>query len=901
MQFRAGVANAGAAIEISKSAGCDAYYRTTPWLRDVKITREQTSTYFTYGFKAAGVTRPMFTAVDVIGTCPGMRAGILCTNFYNYHASRCFFSGADVAIDAVEGGEGNNAMYTTITNVNIGIRMAKSTHVSSSGGDFLYNNISARQIGVSIDHKSFSVINNNVFSRSGGTGSYANVYLNDIKYATISDNIFVGGTGQYGIVLAEDRAPGNYINQNTIAYNTFSGPFVAGISIGTNVLLTKVIDNINIQTGIVDKGTDTYIASGSPRAAFNSPASVSVNEEFGWNSITNSSGPVFDVTKYKATGDGTTDDTAAITNAVAALKASLDNTGYGTLYFPAGRYIVTNTIKLAQQNGKIWQKMAICGDGAQVSVIVATTTNGIFKITCTGQVQTRIHNIRMSPGKLNSGSAIELTQQGGAVNGSRSLIMHDVLIAGSNTGYFTTGFRGQGLVRPLFQSVWMYLRGGDGCIGMKLAGGYGFDWQDGRIGLRADADSIGKACEIDSLGGAVIVRGFGFCSGGISTGLTVNAGGGIFALSCAHINALNNLVVSNASEASFLNTETLWSDLPDNGVLSSSLRFSNCKNIYVRDNILSVAGPYDHPNHRFVLLNGGGSTNVDFSGNFFHSVEGKEEGVGFYISQGNTHVSVYDNRFVNNLLFDILCYEPTAKIEMLPMETRPELAGYWNLEDGSGSTAYGRCYVQNGAISGAKWVAGKYHATPTPGDGYGLKFDGIDDTVTMATPQFKEVMRNFTMMAWVRPDKAISGGNRSPTQSYVFTLLNGDEFFPNGVTNIHRGVALSVGTNEIRVVEHGTLASGLDTQSKITLAASLSSTAWTHVAVTYSNCVPRLYTNGVLAATGTASTGKIPHPGCNFGGNFSWGPYKGSMDEMRVLNRALSESEITAEMTKSDI
>jgi hypothetical protein len=135
----------------------------------------------------------------------------------------------------------------------------------------------------------------------------------------------------------------------------------------------------------------------------------------------------------------------------------------------------------------------------------------------------------------------------------------------------------------------------------------------------------------------------------------------------------------------------------------------------------------------------------------------------------------------------------------------------------------------------------------------------------------------------------------------VFTLVNGDDLASDGVTNVHRGVALTVGTNEIRVVEHGTISSGLDTVAKITQSVSLSSTAWTHVAVTYSNGAPRLYTNGVLAAAGTATSGKIPHPGCNFGGSPSWGPYKGSMDEMRVLNRPLSAAEIVTEMAKTGI
>lgn len=877
LQIRAGVADAGAAIEIAKLTGTNIWLRTTPWLRNVEITRENASCYFTYGFKGTGVLRAIFADVNMTGNRPGMTAGILLESHYGYDVSSCFIADADVAIDSKEGGEGNSTAHTTITNVNIGVRMnVDKPVVSSSGGGIINSSISAHQIGVYIDKKNFATFNNSVFSNCGGSGAYTNIYANELRQSIISDNVFAGGTNQCGIVLAEDRLGTD--NQNTIAYNQF-GPFATSIAIGTNVSLTKIIGNSNTQSNIVDNGIYTYIVHGTLRPFYDSPAAHPVEEDLRWNAMAYP--PVISVTDYGATGDGVTDDTTAITDAVAQLKASLDSSGQGTLYFPAGRYRLSKRIDLSQ-NGANWQKMAICGDGSQVSVIETTKAVGAFKITCTSQVPTRIHNIRLKPLQLNSGTALELIQQNGASNGTRSLIMHDVLISATgNNPYYKTGVIGRGLVRPLFQSVWIDLRDYVGATGMHLTGGYGLDWDGGKM------TDVETACAIDSLGGAVTIRGPGFCSGSISTGLTVNAGGGTFALYRAHINAMNNLVVSNASEASYTLSETLWSGLPNN-VPSSTLRFSSCTNIYVRDNCLYSAPTTNRPLNTFVMLEGDQNRNVDISGNMFRFYD--NEGTGITIPQGTLNVSVYDNRFFTFPAGDIVCDEPTAAISMLPMEYRPELVGYWALDEGANTTAYGRNYLQQGTISGSTWVAGKY--------GTGLYFDGVNDKVTTATPQFKDIMTNFTMMAWVKPEKAIAGGNRGGGQSYAIWVVDGNTLGPDGSTN-HVGVGLSVGTNGVRVVECSIDNGTPDTPTKIDWSGTLSKTAWTHLAVTYSNSVPRLYVNGALVATGTASVGKTPHPGSWGGG--AWGWYKGEMDEFRVLDRAVGAGEIGAEAARAVI
>lgn len=58
--------------------------------------------------------------------------------------------------------------------------------------------------------------------------------------------------------------------------------------------------------------------------------------------VTNTS-PFYNVRDYGATGDGETDDTAAISEAITAAAPTSAPTG-NTVYFPAGKYVVTSSL-----------------------------------------------------------------------------------------------------------------------------------------------------------------------------------------------------------------------------------------------------------------------------------------------------------------------------------------------------------------------------------------------------------------------------------------------------------------------------------------------------------------------------------------------------------------------------
>jgi hypothetical protein len=73
---------------------------------------------------------------------------------------------------------------------------------------------------------------------------------------------------------------------------------------------------------------------------------------------------------------------------------------------------------------------------------------------------------------------------------------------------------------------------------------------------------------------------------------------------------------------------------------------------------------------------------------------------------------------------------------------------------------------------------------------------------------------------------------------------------------------------------------------------------WSHLAVTYDGSSLRLYVDGSLVSTAAVSGSIEPSSGpLRIGGNSVWDEwFAGLIDEVRVYNRALSQSEIQTDM-----
>jgi PKD repeat protein len=200
------------------------------------------------------------------------------------------------------------------------------------------------------------------------------------------------------------------------------------------------------------------------------------------------------------------------------------------------------------------------------------------------------------------------------------------------------------------------------------------------------------------------------------------------------------------------------------------------------------------------------------------------------------------------------------------------LVAAYSFDGGQGATAADVSGNGNtGTLTNATWSSsGKY--------GGALAFDGSSSWVTVADSATLHLTGRMTLEAWVRPSAL--GGWRT----VVMKQQTGADVDYSLYADTARGAPATQA-----YTAGGNTAYG---------AAAIPMNAWTHLAASWDGSTVRLYVNGSLvsslAVSGTllASAGPL-----RIGGNGVWGEFfAGLIDEVRVYDRALSQSEIQADM-----
>jgi prepilin-type N-terminal cleavage/methylation domain-containing protein len=201
------------------------------------------------------------------------------------------------------------------------------------------------------------------------------------------------------------------------------------------------------------------------------------------------------------------------------------------------------------------------------------------------------------------------------------------------------------------------------------------------------------------------------------------------------------------------------------------------------------------------------------------------------------------------------------------------LVGYWNLDEGSGSTTADMSgNSNNGTWSGTAAGTSGYYSSGQVGKWAGA-FDGSTDYINIPNSPNNYFVSSgsYTWSSWINITSATSSGSTifrkedGSTKGYVLQVLS------NGNTWLHSMVG-----------------------SSVTASTGLSTGKWYYLVVTYSNNYVAFYVNGIFISGGTGSYVSDAADAVQISDGYAPGRFNGLIDDVRLYNRALSVAEIVA-------
>jgi len=215
----------------------------------------------------------------------------------------------------------------------------------------------------------------------------------------------------------------------------------------------------------------------------------------------------------------------------------------------------------------------------------------------------------------------------------------------------------------------------------------------------------------------------------------------------------------------------------------------------------------------------------------------------------------------------------TATVSISVLANANGLVAAYGFEEASGTTVLDSSgnsvggYMSNTVRS----ASGRY--------GKGITFGGASSMVVVPENSLLDITGSLSIEAWVKPTAAgtnwqnvVLKGGPNTALSYILNAV--------GMPSLDPSFFVSPAS------------------SGVFGPVSLPINAWTHLAGTYDGATMKIYTNGVLAAS-VAQTGTIAPStdGLFIGGNPYYGHnFIGTIDEVRIYNRALSAGEVQTDM-----
>jgi|GEM_PF-3832615 len=197
-----------------------------------------------------------------------------------------------------------------------------------------------------------------------------------------------------------------------------------------------------------------------------------------------------------------------------------------------------------------------------------------------------------------------------------------------------------------------------------------------------------------------------------------------------------------------------------------------------------------------------------------------------------------------------------------------DLIAYWSFNEGTGSIAYDNtAYGDNGTISGATWNDGGLNGS--------LTFDGVNDHISVSNSTNLEISNSISVEAWIYRDS-------QSRDEMVVSKRSGETGFALWFYWGINKALFNTGNTDFNAV-----CSTTDIQSGV----------WYHIVGTYDGTVRKIYVNGVLENSVTA-TGQLSSNTANLEiGKYNLSNthyFDGAIDEVKIYDRALTAEEVYA-------